>query len=331
MLDGPRRRPRRRRWRPLLRQAARALPPLVVLLATLAIWSRQPLAQPFVQRGTAEFQVALDAALAARATPDWTAGEMRAALRSSDLDRLAALERLARSRALPLPAALAAEASAALRPDAADCLLCAARPASCASLRQTLLCNLPVELTPVGDALALGRSGLAYARGGEVDGVEATLAAIGGGATVAALVSGGSSASVKAGATLLRVARRTGRLPPAIMDEVAAAARAGDTARLAALGADARRLVDAVGAEDALVLVSRARTPGDLPRLARLAEMAGKDARPALAALGTARTLRLLNRVAPMAMAALALLSALLWQAGLLLARPALRGLVRLI
>ncbi|MGR3541297.1 MAG: hypothetical protein ACU0BS_07700 [Hasllibacter sp.] len=331
LFDAPRRRPRRRRARALARRAARALPLVLTLAATAAIWSRQPLAEPFVARTQAEAALALDAALARTVTPAWLEGEVRAALAAPDPDRLIALERLSTARLVPLPAALAARARAATDTGAMDCLTCAARPATCPSLRATLSCNLPVELTPVGDALALGRNGVAYATGGEVDALETTLAAIGGGASVAVLVSGGSTATVKAGASLLRVARRAGRLPPSVTDEIAAAARAGDAARLAALGTDARRLIDAVGAEDALVLLSRARGPGDLPRLARLAETAGDRARPALAALGTARTLRLLDRLSPVAAAALALLSALVWQAGLLAARPALRGLARAI
>ncbi len=74
-----------------------------------------------------------------------------------------------------------------------------------------------MNLTPLGDLVALTREGANYVAGSPVDQVDVGIAFVGLAATGLVLASGGSSLTVKAGASLLRVAHRTGRLAPEVL------------------------------------------------------------------------------------------------------------------
>ncbi|WP_055682807.1 hypothetical protein [Jannaschia rubra] len=192
-----------------------------------------------------------------------------------------------------------------------DCGACMADVAQCASLSMIGACAVPFEMSPLGDLNALRREGTAYLAGDPVDEVNAGLAIVGLGATAAIAVTGGSSATIKAGTGLLRLARRMGSLTPELArllrvpirwDAVPGWLRGAaplsdvtDVARLERLGtvaADFGRVREATSTAEALRLARHVDGPEDAARLARVAEAAGPRTTRSFAVLGKARVFR---------------------------------------
>jgi hypothetical protein len=272
----------------------------------LFIWAlgTSPFAQPFAERSLAEIRLAIDRAVARDMTSDWLRPRLAEAIADDDPDRVTLLLDLGVSRGITLPAdeRAAAEALIAAHDGAlatvADCGSCAVDIGSCRSVALISACALPFELSPLGDLTALGRAGTDWMTGSDVDEVDAGLAALGLTATAATLASGGTSLTVKYGATVLRLARKLGALPPGMVRAMRAAAVAGDGgAAMGRIAGDIGRLRDATSTAETLTLLRLADTPGDLSRLARVAEAAGPDTRKAVEVLGKARTLRVASRL----------------------------------
>lgn len=337
----------------------RALARTAILIWTLAclaasgvILARHPFAAPMVERTGAEARAALARAVAATVSPEWLAPRLAAAVAEGDADAAALHLELAAEHGIALPEDLHAEAEALVAArggtweTAADCAACAWDITACRTLAQIGACAIPVELSPLGDLNALRRAGTDWITGAEVDEVEAGLALVGLAATGAILVSGGTSLTLKAGATALRMARRTGALTPGLGRALADAGRglirwqelpavlgrrvpvetAVDQARWAALGAmaaDIGRIAARTSPAEALTLLRHAEDGADLARLARLAEAAGPDTRKSLAVLGKARAFRTLARLSDLALAAVGALALLAAQVGALLASAA--------
>jgi hypothetical protein len=201
-----------------------------------------------------------------------------------------------------------------------DCASCAVDITTCRSLALVSACTLPFEMSPLGDLNALRRAGADWLNDADVDEVEVGLATLGLGATAATIASGGSSATVKFGATMLRLARKMGAMPTGLMRALRAAATAGDEGvALTRLVTDIGRVRDGTSTAETLSLLRLADTPDDLARLARLAEAAGPDTRKAVEVLGKARAFRLLTRLSDLTVAAIGLITLLTAQAGALL------------
>lgn len=345
------RRPRRR-----LARGIRALPLLLSL--ALGIWalSTNPFAQPFLSASEAEVRRALDMALAQTLTPDRLAQEIGAALEAEDLDRIDMLLPVA-ARVGVSPDVEQAELIAALREEKDSvwgkveaCGICAADIANCPSLQMLAYCGIPLELTPIGDLNALRRAGGNYFSGADVDAVEVTLAAVGLAATGTLALTGGTSATVKAGATALRMGRRLRTLTPSFLDELArladpamlrrlvsGAGEAADTARLAraeTVAGDVSRVVRNSSMTDGVLLLRHVDSAEDAARLARVSDVAGSETRGVMEVLGKSRTFRTLVRLSDHAFAAAALLWLAFAQAltalggwlGTRMLRPAARG-----
>ena len=314
-----------------LRRALRGLALVwlaATLAATVALWRESPLTRPFAETTEAGIAVALDAALARTVDRPWLDAELDAAVAAEDVDRIESLLRLADGRGVAPSDRGAAEAALGRATGPLACTRCALVPDACASIRQVLACNLPLEMTPVGDVAALTRNGAAWATGAEVDELEAALAGAGLAATGAVLVSGGSSAGVKAGATLIRVGRRAGAIGKGLSDDLLRLART-DRAALAAAAGEIRALRAGVGTADALAILRHADDAAEAAGLARVAKVAGADTRPALAALGKARVLRLTVRLSDHLIGAVLLALALFAQIGQLAGSLLLRRLAR--
>lgn len=188
------------------------------------------------------------------------------------------------------------------------------------------------------------RAGWAYATGAEVDRIEAALATVGVGATAMVVLTGGSSATVKAGATTVRVARRMRLLSPGLtadlarlgdvglrgdrvlpyvlgrvpLDEVADSAK---LARLGVLAGDMGRIAENTGSlTEPLLLLRHADDAGDVTRLARISDASGPATRGVIETLGPARAFRALVRLSDAALGALAMLWLIAVQAGTALA-----------
>lgn len=321
--------------------------------ATAATLTLNPFAQPLVERGTGEVRVALERAMAREVTAAWLAPRIEAALAEGDRDRLEMLASLANRYGAGLAPEMWARIDAALAPPplaerASDCAACAVEIESCATLSELAACALPFEMTVAGDVNALRRQAQVALGGGEVDRLEAGLALVGIGATLAVLATGGASYVLKAGATSLRLARRMGALTPGfgrVLGEAAdlpvdwrAVLRGGTLAeitdipkleRLARIAGDVGTIRTNTSAAEALVLLRHVESAEDAARLARLSAAAGPETRATMEVLGKTRAFRALTRVSESFLAALALVTVLAAQLGMLALSLAGRRLFR--
>ena len=146
------------------------------------------------------------------------------------------------------------------------------------------------------------------------------LAFVGLAATGLVLVSGGSSLTVKAGASLLRVAHRSSRLAPEVLavfrrafaggidwarlpgvrgaDDLVALARPAVLGPAVDLAQDLGRLNARLGTSQALHLLGALDTPADVARATRTAEALGPRTLGTFEMLGKSRFLRLGVRLA---------------------------------
>ncbi|WP_413720488.1 hypothetical protein [Silicimonas sp. MF1-12-2] len=321
----------------MIRLVRIALGLFALLTFTASIWAlaQSPFAAPYRERTEAELRVALERALKPELTPDRLGSRVAEALEAGETEEAAALARLAATRGVVLPSETRAalEKAEAASGGLTSCLACAWDPGNCEGFSQVATCNLPAELTPLGDLNAIRRGIQDWMNGDSIDRIDLSLGIVGLAATGAILVSWGTSASVKAGATGLRVARRAGALTPTMSDEVATlAARAIDwdaigsvalrrsgaetlltpaAARLADIAADVGRIGARTGASDTLALLRYADTPDELASVARVTETAGAETRGLFATLGKARVIRATKTLTELALLAIGLLSAL--------------------
>ncbi len=327
----------------------------VTAVANLALLAQHPFAEPFVDRTAADARLALDRALGERLTPEWLAAELDAAVGEQDLDRTGLLLELAEERRVAVPEERLAGArrfvarETGLLARAERCAACAIDAADCRTPEMLLACNIPVEMTVIGDARALLEAGDDALAGRPVDRLDVALAAAGIGATAIVPLTGGSSLTVKAGATTIRVARRMGVLGKGVARAVAEAAdapfrwrRVGafvTTGRLDEV-TDARRfrrlgrIADDLGTVAAhagpaatVALLRHVETAGDAATLARVARVAGDRTRKAVEALGLARAARALIRFSDLVLWTLGLMAALALQLLAFLAPLCLRAL----
>jgi len=322
--------------------------------ATAWVLAQNPFAEVFVERGTEEVRAGFARAVAGVVDEDWLLPRLEAALESGDPGEVEVLVRLADDAGVALPEGMRedAERAAAHSTGVVACAACAWDIGACTRLAQVAACNLTVEVTPLGDLNAVRRGLRDHLADTPVDRVDLGLGLLGLGATGAVVASGGTSLPLKAGATVLRVARRAGTMTPglraAVDDAVIGAVRwenAGrvalleaapatmiDTARtgrIAAVAGDALRLGRNTSPADGLALMRLADDPAELAGLARLSDAAGEATRPGVRALGKSRALRLTTRVSDIFLAALGLVTLLVAQLGSLLLFLLRRALVR--
>lgn len=339
----------------MIRRALRALPLAATLGALLWALQANPLAAPMVERTATDLARTLEREVRRTATPEWLTPALADAVAQQDIDRAAMLIELIEDLGhdvdiAPATAMIAARGG----PFAAmtDCAACMADIGTCPTLRHLTLCALPFEMSPLGDLNALRRASVEIATGGDVDTLDAGLAVVGLGATAAVLVSGGSSATVKAGATLLRMARRIGSITPDLARllrvpvrwskvEDVLTGRAGAEemidavalTRIRGLAGDMGRVAAATSPAEALRLARVIDTPEDAARLARIAEAAGPRTGRSFMVLGKGRVFRATLRLSRAATGALVLIWLTVVQLAVILGTRvgtlALRGMSR--
>lgn len=345
----------RGRLRRFARWTARAgLTLMLVVSLALSGWSalrisRDPLLRPVIDRVGQDLAAAVEREMAEAATPQAVTARMWVLLAQLPRNWIAiqAVEEIAVDRAIDLPADLVAARQAAWDEDssylsiAGACLSCTVDAASC-SLSQALICNAPVAFTPVGDAIGIGKAGYAAATGGEVDRLDLALSLIGLGATVAVAATGGTSYTLKAGAGLLKLARKMSLVPPRLLALVTEAATKGirwdtalkwdsvtDPARLlnadavapvAAVASDLGRLDEALGSTRTLHLLRHIDGPDDARRLAEAVSVMGPRTIGTLEILGKSRFMRAAIRWSDEAAALVAGLVGLMLSFGLAVA-----------
>ncbi|MEZ5752778.1 MAG: hypothetical protein R3D60_12715 [Paracoccaceae bacterium] len=339
-------------------------------LAWSAWWWAQigstPGAAMLVERAGSELTASYERALARSATPEALALRLSQRLDETPRDWVVieALSDLATEQGIILPPDLIARRDALDAEDngwlatGVNCAACAWDLRQC-DLSATLACGVAVNLTVVGDVVALTREGTHYLAGDEVDQVDVAISFVGLAATGLVVATGGTSLAVKGGSALLRVAHRTGRLAPDILavfrrafafgidwarlpavrsaDDLALLARPGILEPAVEVAQDLGRMNTRLGTRQALHLLANADTPAEARALARGAEALGARTTGAFEMLGKSRFLRLGLRLSDEVWALLAgVMAAAASLAGfaasilLRVLRPALRLLIRL-
>ena len=302
---------------------------LTGLLAVSLIWSgwglfrvmQSPLGGMMVARAEAELDAAYTRALSRHATPQQVSDKILQRLEETPRNWvvLEGLMALAEAEGLVLPddllqayqTAHAQDHSALAR--ASTCAACAYDLRAC-TMGADLACGIGVNLTVAGDLLSLGRESGAWYRGDEVDQLDVTLSFIGIGATGLVIFTGGTSYTLKAGAGMMKVAHRMGRITPGVRRlytrafregvdwaRVPAVRNADDLARLARSDAlrPALDMTEALGTlqaragtRGALHLVGHADSLTDAQRVARASRALGPRTVGAFEVLGKSRFLR---------------------------------------
>jgi len=338
------------------------IPFALTLACAFWVMNQSPFAAPLVARNAAQIEATVTRALTREVTLAWLLPRVQDAILTQDLAQLDLLLGLANDQSVVLPlqmvediSAINAAASGVIARSSA-CGACAIDINACATLAQIGACALPFELTPAGDINALRRAGAAYVAGEDIDDLDLGLAVVGLGATGAVLATGGSSYSIKAGTTVLRMAARLGtvtapfaaRLGSLVGDAVRwdrmedlAALRIGPSqvvdatklAELADIGGSLKRVADNTSVAEAVVLLRHVDDAQDAARLAQVTDALGPTTRGAFEVLGKSRVFRAAVRLSDLAIGAGVAIFALLIQlaafTGQLCGNICLRGLQR--
>jgi len=210
--------------------------------------------------------------------------EIRAALDARDTDLACSFLDLAADRGLTIAPALAEEAERASA-SATSVAGTAGRfvhglwtgePADLASLAGTAVGDLFV----FGDIRDAAREGTRYLTGEKADPWIFGLASVGLAITAATYVTAGASAPERIGVSIVKAARRTGRLNPALAVRLAReAVKVEEAGGLVELAENAGRVETKAGTQATLDSLAVAERPEDMSRLARLTAAKGGKTR----------------------------------------------------
>ena len=332
---------------------------VVTAVATLVALTQEPFVEPYVEKTLAEARLALDRAIKRQLTPDWVGAELDAAVDREDLDRTELLLALVARKRIPVADSHVARARKYVEREkgilaiSVRCASCMVDPAQCRTPSLFLYCNVPIEFTVIGDVKTLVGAGFDAAAGNTVDRIDVALATVGIAATALIPLTGGTSYSVKAGATTLRVARKMGTLGTGVGRILAKAAdtpfrwrnidkfvRTGnpdlliDTRRfrgIVELSGHIGAVAQHAGPVDAIFLLKHVDKGMDAADLARVSKVAGKRTREAVELLGLSKVARAVRRLSHLLMTAIGLILALIGQVIALASPMALRALRRFV
>ncbi|HUC52067.1 MAG TPA: hypothetical protein VMA30_21980 [Xanthobacteraceae bacterium] len=217
--------------------------------------------------------------------------EIRAALAADDIDLAQSFVALAADRAVPVePALTAAVNDAAAKHGTVTNTagrfvrgLWTGEPTDLASLAGTAVGDLFV----FGDIRDATREGARYLTGQKYDPWILGLAGVGIGITAATYASLGASAPERLGLSVIKAAKRTGRLNPVLAVRAAREAIKVESAGgLVELAENTGRIESKAGAQAALDGLAIAEEPADVSRLARLSAAKGGKTRAIVKLLG---------------------------------------------
>jgi hypothetical protein len=219
--------------------------------------------------------------------------EIRAALAAGDNDLAQSFVELAADRRVAIDPALASEAK--LAQAKANSIagtagrfvqgLWTGEPVDGASLAGTAVGDLFV----FGDIRDAAREGTRYLAGKPADPWILSLAGVGIAITAATYVSAGVAAPARVGLTLVKAARRTGRLNPVLAVRIAReAVKVEEAGGIVELVGNVGRVETKAGTQAALDSLKVAEGPQDVSRLARLAAAKGTKTRAIIKLLGRA-------------------------------------------
>jgi hypothetical protein len=210
--------------------------------------------------------------------------EIRAALAADDIDLAQSFVALAADRSVQLdPSLLSAVNDAGVKHDSATQTagrfvrgLWTGEPTDLASLAGTAAGDLFV----FGDIRDATREGARYLTGQKYDPWILSLAGVGIGITAATYASLGVAAPGRVGVSMIKAAKRTGRLNPAlVVRAVREAVKVEGAGGLVELAENTGRIESKAGARAALDGLAVAEEPADVSRLARLSAAKGGKTR----------------------------------------------------
>ncbi|MBU2991815.1 hypothetical protein Q4555_14015 [Octadecabacter sp. 1_MG-2023] len=321
----------------------RLLPFGLTLVCVLWMVKQSPFAAPLVERTSDQIEARLTRAMARDVDLAWLLPRVQDAIIQEDLIQMDVLVGLANDHGVVLPRTMVEDmigidaATHGLFARGIRCGACAVDITGCDSLAQIGACALPFELTPAGDVNALRRAGVDYVAGETIDRLDVGLALVGLGATGAVIATGGSSYTIKAGTSVLRMARRLGTLSPALsarltglMGDAVKWDRLGDLAalrigpadmvnsaklgELTEIGGSLRRVADNTSVAEAVSLVRHVDNAQEAAQLARVTDALGPKTRGAFEVLGKSRVLRATARLSDLALGAGVAIYALVMQ-----------------
>jgi hypothetical protein len=234
-----------------------------------------------------------DQALAASFSREVAEREIRGALAAGDIDLAQSFVALAAERNVPIDPALPAQVKE-IEADQQTLANTAGRfvhglwtgePTDLASLAGTAFGDLFV----FGDIRDAAREGTRYLTGRQYDSWILGLAGAGIAITAATYVSFGATAPERVGVSLVKAARRTGRLNPALAVRVAReAVKVEGAGGLVGLAQNTGRIEAKAGSQAAVDSLAIAHEPQDVSRMARLAAAKGGRTRAIVKLLGRA-------------------------------------------
>jgi hypothetical protein len=219
--------------------------------------------------------------------------EIRAALAASDLDLAQSFVALAADRSVAIAPALAKavkdmgakQASAANTAGRFVRGLWTGEPADLASLAGTAFGDLFV----FGDIRDAAREGMRYLTGQHYDPWILGLAGVGISITAVTYATAGATMPERLGLSLVKAARRTGRLNPVLAVRAAReTVKVEEAGGLVELAENAGRVESKAGTQAALDSLAVAEEPQDMSRLTRLAAAKGGKTRAIIKLLGRA-------------------------------------------
>ena len=219
--------------------------------------------------------------------------EIRAALSAGDVDLAESFVALAADRSVPVDPALASQVTQAAvdRGSASNTAgrfvrgLWTGEPNDLASLAGTAFGDLFV----FGDIRDAAREGMHYLTGQHYDPWILGLAGVGIGITAATYATSGVTAPERVGLSLVKAARRTGKLNPVLAVRAAReVVKVEEAGGLVELAENAGRVETKAGTQATLDSLAVAEEPEDMSRLARLSTAEGGKTRAIIKLLGRA-------------------------------------------
>jgi hypothetical protein len=207
--------------------------------------------------------------------------EIEEALKAGDAELAASFVALSGERAIELPKELLAKVEAASSASAAA-------QRGIYNFAHGFITGEPADLSgfagaATGDLLVFGdirdlaREGSRWLRGMETDPLIMALAGAGLAVTGVTYFTWGSAAPARVGTTLLKVARRTGKLSAKLADDVMVLVKAKRMNRVTAALTDVAQIQRKAGTRVALESMRHADNVGDLAKASLLAEKKGKS------------------------------------------------------
>jgi hypothetical protein len=142
------------------------------------------------------------------------------------------------------------------------------------------------DLLVYGDVRDLVREGVRWVKGQEVDPLMAGLASVGLAVTAGTYFASGAAAPARAGVSLFKAARRTGKVGASLAADVTRLARSGSGVRAVNAFADLGKIEGKAGARAAIEGMRHADDVADLAKVGKLAERNGSTTIAILKTLG---------------------------------------------